>query len=89
MSCWTRKESYGKARGWGIHYPLDSVELCLDLGCDRLEVASAEAPRSRWSVRQIYPDDDFVGAVVHPAEYGDPRFCYFNASPSQLIEDRA
>ena len=89
LACWTRKEGYGKARGWGIRYPLDSVELCLDCASDRLVLEVDEAGSTkRWMLRQIYPNNHFVGTVVYPsameAERG-PDIRYLASTPTEIF----
>lgn len=65
LACWTRKEGYGKALGVGIHYPLDCRELCED--CDASPLAVTDHINGdAWDIHQLYPDADFVGALVHP-----------------------
>jgi len=84
LACWTRKEGYGKAEGWGIHYPLDSVELCKDCGAERLVLDDACGKAGSWTLRQIYPTRSFVGCVVYPTVLdngGDVVFRYFGTSP--------
>jgi len=73
LVCWTRKEGYGKARGVGIRYPLDSVELCLDCRQQRLLIPDPEV--GQWVMHQIYPTGEFTGTVVHAAT--DPKIRYF------------
>lgn len=82
LACWTRKEGYGKAEGWGITYPLDSVELCADCSVDRLVVDDGRS--GKWALRQIYPTRSFVGCVVYPSALDDGddlAFRFFGATP--------
>jgi len=58
---WTRKEAYIKARGMGMAFPLESVEVSLSPG--QPEVLHT-ADTSRWSLRSFRPAPGFVGAVV-------------------------
>jgi 4'-phosphopantetheinyl transferase len=66
LACWTRKEGYGKAEGWGIRYPLDSEELCVDCETDRLDLQTGNGKAKNWVIQQIYPTERFVGCVVYP-----------------------
>jgi 4'-phosphopantetheinyl transferase len=66
LACWTRKEGYGKAEGWGIRYPLDSEELCVDCETDRFDLETANGKAKNWVIQQIYPMKRFVGCVVYP-----------------------
>lgn len=86
LACWTRKEGYGKAQGWGINYPLDSVELCADCAAGQLSLAAAEGSPGDWTLRQIYPTRSFVGCVVYPAildTRGGLAIRYFGTSPGR------
>lgn len=88
LACWTRKEGYGKARGWGINYPLDSVELCADCGVDRVRLEAGEGPVANWTIRQIYPSREFVGTLVHPTVEGAEetlRLRYIGITPARLL----
>jgi 4'-phosphopantetheinyl transferase len=59
--CWTRKEAYIKARGEGLHIPLQSFNVSLTPGQpERLESADS----CRWSIRSLYPDPLYAGALV-------------------------
>jgi 4'-phosphopantetheinyl transferase len=59
--CWTRKEAYVKARGAGLHIPLDSFSLSLTPGKPEiLESGDSE----QWSVCSLQPAAGFVGGVV-------------------------
>jgi 4'-phosphopantetheinyl transferase len=59
--CWTRKEAYVKARGEGLHIPLDEFDVSLTPG-------QAETLKSvddqRWTLRSFEPQEEWVGAVV-------------------------
>ena len=59
--CWTRKEAYIKARGEGLQIPLKSFHVSLTPG----EPARLHADdSSRWSLRSLRPEEQYVGAVV-------------------------
>jgi 4'-phosphopantetheinyl transferase len=59
--CWTRKEAYMKATGEGLHVPLESFSVSLTPGLpERLESADS----GRWSMRSLYPDPLYAGALV-------------------------
>jgi len=64
--CWTRKEAYVKARGEGLHIPLDRFHVSLTPGQpEKLHTADS----ARWSLRSFRPDPKYVGALV--AESGE------------------
>jgi len=59
--CWTRKEAYVKARGEGLHIPLESFQVSLTPGQpERLESTDS----CRWSMWSLYPDPQYAGALV-------------------------
>ena len=59
--CWTRKEAYVKAKGEGLHIPLDSFTVSLTPEqAARLECADSY----RWSIRSLRPAPLYVGALV-------------------------
>jgi 4'-phosphopantetheinyl transferase len=59
--CWTRKEAYVKARGEGLHIPLDSFHVSLSPG---RPVSLQSSDSSHWVLRSLRPDPQFAGAVV-------------------------
>ena len=79
LACWTRKEGYGKAKGVGIRYPLNSVSLCEDCVDPHLELAGSP-PDGAWRLTQIYPTSRYVGSVVYPRAEVTLRFFEVAAS---------
>jgi len=64
--CWTRKEAYIKARGQGLHIPLQSFNVSLTPGQpERLESADS----CRWSIWSLYPDPLYAGALVAEGQH--------------------
>ena len=59
--CWTRKEAYVKAKGEGLHVPLESFYVSLTPGLPE-QLHSADT--ARWSLRSLRPDQRYVGALV-------------------------
>jgi len=59
--CWTRKEAYVKARGEGLHIPLDSFHVSLTPGQpERLESTDS----IRWTLCSLHPDPQYAAALV-------------------------
>lgn len=86
LACWTRKEGYGKAEGLGIHYSLESVELCVDCEADRVTLVTGDGEPKNWTLRQIYPNRKFVGCIVYPTSLdagGELVFRYFKTCPDR------
>lgn len=50
LTCWTRKEAYGKARGCGIYYAMNRVALCGSGGGEKTTVADHQRPARRWTL---------------------------------------
>jgi 4'-phosphopantetheinyl transferase len=68
LACWTKKEAYLKACGYGLTMPLNgfSVPLSTDpLRLVDLQVASSDTgPVKRWSFHTLRPAPGYVGAVA-------------------------
>jgi len=60
FNCWSRKEAYIKARGEGLHIPLDSFKV--SLGEDAV-LRHAE-DRDRWSMCALRAPDGYAAALV-------------------------
>jgi 4'-phosphopantetheinyl transferase len=72
-TCWTRKESYIKARGEGLHLPLDSFDVTLTPGApERLTAEDA----SNWTLVSLYPRQSYAGALT--AEGQNPKLQLFD-----------
>jgi 4'-phosphopantetheinyl transferase len=68
--CWTRKEAYVKARGEGLSLPLDSFEVPLEPDATRALTFARDDPAEigRWSLRELEPAPDHLGALVVEGE---------------------
>ena len=88
LACWTRKEGYGKAEGWGIHYPLDSIEVCVNCESDRVTLEAGEGRTRNWVIQQLYPTPDFVGTLVYPSTMNagnDLIIRYLQTNPGWML----
>ncbi len=74
--CWTRKEAYIKAKGDGLHIPLDSFNVSLTPGLSP-ELNTSDS--SRWSLRSFSPEPGYVAAVVEEGNGSQLR--YFSWAP--------
>lgn len=66
FNCWTRKEAYIKARGAGLSLPLEKFDVSLS-PCEPAALLSTrddEQEASRWLLRELTPDPDYVAAVA-------------------------
>lgn len=62
--CWTRKEAYIKALGEGLSMALDSFDVSL---CEEPEFLACHDGRedpAKWSMLDVSPGPEFVGAVA-------------------------
>ena len=64
--CWTRKESFLKARGEGLAFPLSGFEVSLAETAPQLLVACARAPTEldRWTMVSVAVDPGYAGAIT-------------------------
>jgi 4'-phosphopantetheinyl transferase len=51
--CWTRKESFVKARGDGFFFPLDGFDVTLKDRAERLLIACPVSPEDMWKWKMI------------------------------------
>ncbi len=79
LACWTRKEAFGKAKGFGICYPLDSVDLCTDCATYSMTIADNTLLNGDeyWTLRQFYPNDNFVATIVYAGGARELRYFDF------------
>ncbi len=76
LACWTRKEAFGKAKGFGICYPLDSIDLCTDCTSSSMTIADDTLLNGDefWTLQQFYPNDAFVATIVYAGGTRELRF---------------
>lgn len=60
--CWTRKEAYIKALGEGLAMPLDTFDVSLCAEPRLLSCRDGREDPSRWSLVDVSPGPEFVGA---------------------------
>lgn len=71
--CWTRKEAYVKARGDGLHLPLQEFDVTLTPG----QPATLKSiDQQRWRLLSFEPKPDYSGAAV--VEGSEFRAFYWN-----------
>lgn len=63
--CWTRKESFIKAKGDGLSLPLDSFSVTLDddIKARLIETKWNPSEKESWEIFSFVPDDKYIGAV--------------------------
>ncbi len=64
--CWTRKEAWLKARGFGLRVPLDSFDVSLAPGDPPAVLRSRAEPDepARWVLHALHPGPGFEGCVA-------------------------
>jgi 4'-phosphopantetheinyl transferase len=62
--CWTRKESYIKARGEGLSMPLDRFSVSLDAAAEVTFSPDDDTERARWSIRSLAIDPGYAAALT-------------------------
>ncbi len=61
---WTRKEAFIKARGQGLSYPLDRLDVSTISSETGLELIEDSGQLSHWSLLDLSPAPGYVGTVV-------------------------
>jgi 4'-phosphopantetheinyl transferase len=66
FNCWSRKESYIKAIGMGISYPLDgfTVSLVPDAAPALLKVDADATEATRWIMHELDAAEGYAAAVI-------------------------
>jgi 4'-phosphopantetheinyl transferase len=66
FNCWSRKESFIKAKGMGVSYILDRFTVSLTPGAPPalLKVDDDEREASQWKVYELSPGAGYVAALV-------------------------
>ena len=78
--CWTRKESFIKAVGEGLSYPLDSFAVTMDN--DRqarfLKIDNTQDSKKDWRLHSFVPGEGYIAAITTD---GNPeKIEYFDAN---------
>ena len=69
LNCWTRKESYIKARGDGLTCPLDSFQVTLRPGDQAKLLAVQQGRTEDWSMVSLEPLRDYKAAITAEATW--------------------
>lgn len=74
--CWTRKESYIKARGEGLSRPLEQFDVSLKPGeqAALLESRIDSTETQQWTLSHVDPADGYVGAVAVYGRISEVRY---------------
>jgi 4'-phosphopantetheinyl transferase len=86
--CWTRKEAYIKARGDGLHLPLDSFSV--SLSPDRFPTLSS-ADQTRWKIESFVPSSKpkpgYAAAVVAEDKDWTSRYFEWKRTETKTTRD--
>jgi len=85
FNCWTRKEAYIKARGYGVSLPLDSFAVSLAPGEPPALLSGCDG----WSVKSFEPVPGFQGAVVAQGTEWQLKLSGVSSNRRVLIEPKA
>jgi 4'-phosphopantetheinyl transferase len=64
FNCWSRKESYIKAIGMGISYPLDSFTVSLGVAPALLKVDADATEAARWKMYGLDVAEEYAAALI-------------------------
>ena len=66
FTCWSRKESYIKAIGMGVSYPLDgfAVSLAPDAAPALLKVDADATEAARWKMYELGAEEGYASALI-------------------------
>jgi 4'-phosphopantetheinyl transferase len=66
FNCWSRKESYIKALGMGVSFPLDRFAVSLTPGDTPalLKVEGDDREPDRWEMYELLPGEGYAAAVI-------------------------
>lgn len=86
FSCWTRKEAYIKAIGYGLSYPINQFDVTLAPGepARLLNVEGYPGEVDRWSLKAFVPAPGYIAALA--VEGFDWRFILGNISNDTLLK---
>jgi len=64
--CWTRKESFIKAVGEGLSYPLDSFAVSLDddENAEFLKIENPKDSKEDWQLHSFVPAEGYIAAIT-------------------------
>lgn len=80
LKTWTCKEAYIKATGEGLSFPLDRVEICVESAASPPSLKTIHGrpgEPSNWSLIELIPNPNWVGAIVVEGGQQTVRFNTF------------
>ncbi|MDB6096738.1 MAG: phosphopantetheine-protein transferase [Francisellaceae bacterium] len=76
--CWTRKESYLKAIGIGLSFPMNQIEVSFypDQKAELINTNYKTGDLKSWRLKEIILDDNFIACLASQAPYN--LICLWN-----------
>jgi 4'-phosphopantetheinyl transferase len=80
--CWTRKESFIKAKGTGLSFPLNAftVSLNRDDSAKLLETQWQASERSEWNLYSFTPSEGYLAALTVYGKNKDIAYRHWDSS---------
>jgi 4'-phosphopantetheinyl transferase len=80
--CWTRKESFIKAKGTGLSFPLNAftVSLNSDDSAKLLETQWQASERSEWNLYSFTPSEGYLAALKVYGKNKDIAYRHWDSS---------
>ena len=78
--CWTRKESFIKAKANGLSFPLDSFSVSIDSDekTELLETKWDSTEKESWKLFTFSPQENYIGAVSIKGNINNIKYFTFN-----------
>jgi 4'-phosphopantetheinyl transferase len=78
--CWTRKESFIKAKAKGLSFPLDSFSVSIDsdIKAELLETKWDYSEKEFWKLFTFSPQENYIGAVSVKGQIQEVKYFNFN-----------
>lgn len=78
--CWTRKESFIKAKSLGLTFPLDSFSVCINSNkkTELLETKWDNTEKHTWKLFAFSPHQNYIGAISIQGNIKSVEYFNFN-----------
>ncbi|PKQ44147.1 4'-phosphopantetheinyl transferase family protein [Confluentibacter flavum] len=86
--CWTRKESFIKAKSIGLSYPLDSFSVSIDSheSAELLETQWDIKEKHNWTLFSFSPYENYIGAISVKGNVKAVKYFNFNKTDINLLQ---
>jgi len=87
FNCWSRKESYIKALGLGISFPLDRFTVSIATGVPGLlKVEDDDHEPERWTMYELSPGEGYAAAMIIEKPQVILRHCHWDPDSPQSVQ---